>query len=104
MMHKKSEPWGVNPRSCVSLRRLEPCQPREREIATLEQNEHLKKCINFGGKCQNTSNLQRGRSGWMGSQADNLANTLLRAGDTNGCTLGLGTGGAPRVPLGLRQV
>lgn len=40
----------------------------------------------------------------MGSQADNLANTLLRAGDTNVCTLGLGTGGAPRVPLGLRQV
>lgn len=60
---------GGGRRACVSWAHggLGPCLSREREIAVLEQNELLKTCISFGGKCQNTLNPQSGRPGWMGS-------------------------------------
>lgn len=35
----------------------------------------FKKFISFGGKCQNTSYLQRRRAGWIGSRADSPAKT-----------------------------
>lgn len=66
---------------------------KEREIPILEQNELLKTCIIFGGKCQNTADLQRGKPGWVGRWADNLVSILLCTGDTDVCTHSSGTGG-----------
>lgn len=78
--------WGL-------LRPWTPCLSRREEyLSILEQNELLKTCIIFGGKCQNTPDLQRVKPGWVGSRADNLVSILLCTGDTDVCAKSSGTG------------